>query len=122
MTKNELLENRCKTADALTDTIGTAQNTIGAAQPLLSNLSLSSAALTEMTYSLNARITDPQIDHILGNVAAVTDGGNGILVDARKISDYETAKFLKPVPWYMQPIKKSSDILDIGAAIARHVP
>lgn len=67
-------------------------------------------------------ITAPALTDTLGNVATITGNAAAITTDGRKVSDKMTADFLKPVPWYMWPIKKGSQLLDIGSAVARHTP
>lgn len=67
-------------------------------------------------------MTAPTLADTLSNVASMTQSGAAITADARKVSDKATADFLKPVPWYLYPVKKGSEILDIGAAVARHTP
>jgi len=126
---NDLADHLNRTADALTGTtqeastaIGTANESIAASKPLLVNLSATSAAFTGVADSLNARITDPSLDKIIGHVDSVSAHADAIAGDLQKVSDKETADFLKPVPWYLYPIKKGGDLIDIGAAIARHTP
>jgi hypothetical protein len=86
-----------------------------AAQPLL-------ASYTAAGNSLNDLLKQRAIILTLDNMQAMTGNGNSILADARKVADKTTADYLKPVPWWKQPIKKSSDLLDIGALFARHAP
>lgn len=78
--------------------------------------------LQQNSADLNTILKDAAITGTAENFAAITDSWAGISADGRKVADKVTADYLKPVPWYMQPFKKSSDILDIGAAIARHTP
>lgn len=67
-------------------------------------------------------ITAPALTDTISNVSSVTGSAAAIGVDARKVADKTTADYLKPVPWYMYPVKKGSELLDIGAAVARHAP
>lgn len=64
----------------------------------------------------------PEITETFGNVASVTGSAAAISADARKVSDKMTADYLKPVPWYLWPVKRGGQLLDIGAAVARHTP
>ncbi len=72
--------------------------------------------------SLNDILRDAAIKRGIANVASMTDSWAGVSVDFRKVADKTTADYLKPVPWYMKPIKRGGELLDIGAAAARHVP
>jgi hypothetical protein len=103
------------TADAATATLETAQVSIAATQPLLN-------ASTDSVRLLNMRLADPRIAEILQSFKAMSGDGAGILADGRKVADKATADYLKPVRWYMQPVKKGGELIDITAAIARHTP
>ena len=103
------------TLDAATDTIGEGKRTIAAAQPLLAQLTANSASLQTTTDTLNDVLKRQAIGKFLDNAA-------GISGDFRTIADKATADFIRPVPWWKQPIKKGSQIIDITAAIARHTP
>lgn len=102
-------------ADTLTATLGDAGATIRDARPLL-------ASFTESGDALNALLKRKAITDLTDNLAGVTGHLNGITGDLQKVADKTTADYLKPVPWYMQPIKKGGELIDIGAAIARHTP
>jgi hypothetical protein len=84
-------------------------------RPVLAN---ADGAVTDVRTFINA----PALSATVANVAAVTGNANGIVGDFRQIADKETADFLKPVPWYMKPIKRAGEIMDIGAAVARNAP
>lgn len=71
---------------------------------------------------LSALLKSQAIQRSLDNFASMTESGSGILGDGRKIADKETADFLKPVPWWMRPIKRTGEAIDITAAIARNFP
>ena len=110
------------TADALTGTargatatLAESQRTIAAAQPLLAQLTANGASLQATTDTLNDVLKRQAIGKLLDNAA-------GISGDFRTIADKATADFIRPVPWWQQPIKKGSQIIDITAAIARHTP
>ena len=67
-------------------------------------------------------INQPSLTGTLTNVQSITQSAAGISEDARKVADKATADYLKPVPWYLYPVKRSGQLLDIGAAVARHTP
>lgn len=67
-------------------------------------------------------INQPALGATITNVAAVTGSTAAITEDLRKVADKTTADYLRPVPWYLWPLKRSGEILDIGAAVARHTP
>jgi hypothetical protein len=100
------------TADSL---LAESQRTIKAAQPLLAQLTANGASLQATTDTLNDVLKRPAIGKLLDNAA-------GISGDFRTIADKATADFIRPVPWWQQPIRKSGQLIDIGAAIARHIP
>ena len=110
------------TAQAATETIQTTGTTIAAAQPLLAQLTENGASLQATTDTLNDTLKRKAVGEMLDNLAEATGQGNAILGDFRQVSDKARADYLRPVPWYMQPIHRAGDFLDIGAAIARHTP
>jgi hypothetical protein len=81
-----------------------------------------SLGLKQNSEDLTAILKDQAIKRSMTNVASLTDSWAGISADARRVADKATSDFLKPVPWYMKPIKKGSEIIDITAAAARHIP
>jgi len=103
------------TAQGATDTLAEGERTIAAAQPLLAQLTANGASLQATTNTINDVLKRQAIGKLLDNAA-------GISGDFRTIADKATADFIRPVRWYMQPIKKSGQLIDIGAAIARHTP
>lgn len=78
----------------------------------------SNGAVTDV----RAFISQPAWALTLGNVQSITGSAAAITDDARKVSDKATADYLKPVPWYLWPVKRSGELLDVGAAVARHTP
>lgn len=110
------------TANALTGTANQATETAKAAQPLLASLTKTVTVAGVAAASLDSRLRDPHIDALMQHIAGMTASGDGILADGKKVADKATADFLKPVPWYMQPVKRGGELIDIGAAIARHTP
>jgi hypothetical protein len=103
------------TAQGATATLAESQRTIKAAQPLLAQLTANGASLQATTDTLNDVLKRQAIGKLLDNAA-------GISGDFRTIADKATADFIRPVPWWQQPIRKSGQLIDIGAAIARHIP
>lgn len=67
-------------------------------------------------------MTAPALTATISNVDAMTAAWAATSGDLRKVADKMTADYFKPVPWYLYPVKKSSELLDIGAAVARHTP
>ena len=110
------------TLDAATDTIGEGKHTIAAAQPLFAQLTANGASLQAATDTLNDTLKRKAVGEMLDNLAGATGQGNAILGDFRQVADKARADYLRPVPWYMQPVHRAGDVLDIGAAIARHTP
>ena len=111
-----------KTADAATGTLGEAtdtlsegKRTISAAQPML-------AAYTQSGIDLDVLLKRKAIGDLLDNLAGVTAHGNAIAGDFQQVADKARADYLRPVPWWQQPIKRAGDIMDISAVIARHTP
>ncbi|MDE2099238.1 MAG: hypothetical protein KGL39_18435 [Patescibacteria group bacterium] len=103
------------TADAASTALGTANTTIQQMQPL-------TASLRRSVEDFDALVTAPDWLSALHHVDGMAASGDGILADARRVADKETADWLKPVPWWKQPIKKGGQLIDITAAIARHTP
>ena len=103
------------TAQGATDTLAEGKRTIAAAQPLLSQLTANGASLQATTDTINDILKRQAIGKLL-------DNAEGISGDFRTIADKATADFIRPVPWWQQPLKKSGDILDITGMIARHIP
>jgi hypothetical protein len=103
------------TAEAATATLGTAQTTIQGLQPL-------TASLRRSIDDFDALVAAPDLLSALHHVDGMASSGDAILADGRKVADKATADFLKPVPWWKQPIHKGGELIDITAAIARHAP
>ena len=103
------------TAQGATETLAEGKRTIAAAQPLLSQLTANGISIQTTTDTLNDVLKRQAIGKLLDDAA-------GISGDFRTIADKATADFIRPVPWWQQPIKKSGQLIDIGAAIARHTP
>jgi ABC-type transporter Mla subunit MlaD len=110
------------TAQGATDTLAEGKRTIADAQPLLIQLTANGASLQRTTDTLNDTLKREAVGEMLDNLAGVTAHGNAIAGDFQQVADKARADFLRPVPWWQQPIRKSGQLIDIGAAIARHTP
>lgn len=117
------------TADAATALLASGQRTVDGLRPV--EFSLNAAierlgpledASTLAVEHFDALVSSPDISQALSHVNGMTASGDGILADAKKVADKETADWLKPVPWWKAPIAKGSQLIDITAAIARHTP
>ena len=115
----DLTTHLTRTADAATDltqelttTIRTVNDRTG---PLLD-------AYTQSGNDLDALLKDHAVHETLDNVNDLTQNMAGVTLDLRKASDKATADYLRPVKWYMQPVRRFGEIWDIGAAVARHTP
>jgi len=64
----------------------------------------------------------PYLKQSMVNMQGITLHFNAIAGDAQQVSDKETKDFLKPVKWYMRPVKRFGEFWDITAAVARHTP
>lgn len=88
------------------------------------------AALAERQYfEVQIPQTTDAINAAIAGLQPVEEGASktlsawtAISEDARKVADRETNAYLKPTPWYMQPVKRFGELWDVTAAIARHTP
>lgn len=90
--------------------------------PLLNQAQVSVASIPPAVTDFREFMQRPDLLETLSNVQAMTRSGAGIVEDGRLVADKAKNDFLKPVPWYLWPVKKGSQLIDIGAAIARHTP
>lgn len=72
--------------------------------------------------SFNELLESKDLTAAIAHANAMTASGDGILADARQVSDKVTKDFLAPVPWWKKPIRKAGALIDITAALARHAP
>jgi hypothetical protein len=72
--------------------------------------------------NFNRLISSKSLSDAIEGTAGMTQHGSAILADAQQVADKATADYLKPVPWWKQPIQKAGALIDIGAAVARHTP
>lgn len=110
-----LLDSTRAAMDSLPPAVQRITDDADAIRPILAN---SDGAVTDFRHFMTA----PELTATLGNVASVTGSAAAISADARKVSDKLTTDYLKPVPWYLWPVKRGGQLLDIGAAVARHTP
>lgn len=109
-------------AATLTTSAQTANDTIAAAQPVLRALERDVDSANKAVTDFDALVSSPDLSQALSHFNGMTASGDGILADAKKVADKETADWLKPVPWWRAPIAKGGQLIDITAAIARHTP
>lgn len=110
-----LLDSTRAAVDAVPLTLTHLTDTVDAARPILTN---ADGAVGDF----RRFITAPALTATLDNVAAVTGSAAAISADAHKVTDKMTADYLKPTPWYIWPVKRGSELLDVAAAVARHTP
>lgn len=110
-----LLDSARNAADSIPAAIQHVNTAVDGIAPLLAD---SDGAVGDFRRFLTA----PALTSTLANVDSMTGSWSGISADGRKVTDKMTADYLKPVPWYLWPMKRSGELLDVGAAIARHAP
>lgn len=110
------------TADAATAALETAQTTISDLQPVLGALARDADSANKTVTDFDALVSSPDLSHALSHVDGMAASGDGILADAKKVADKETADWIKTRPWWQAPIAKGGQLIDITAAIARHTP
>lgn len=110
------------TVSSLQAPINSANQTLIAARGAIETGNADLAALQPFIAHSDALVTDPAITGLLNHVEATTGHVDAVTLDLQKVADKTTADYLKPVPWYLWPVKRASELLDIGAAIARHAP
>lgn len=109
---NKLADAGAGTAQEATKTIQTANTTIQAVQPVISD---SDAILQHF----DNRLTDPRIDALMDAFRGMADSGNGILADGRAVSDKIARDYLTPKPWYRRAWNYAGDAFDVTAFLAR---
>ena len=105
------------TAQGATDTLAEGKRTIAAAQPLLE-----SSTHAVDTFGLAVGDIQHRADPVIDNLGGIAVHFNAISGQFELVTRKAAADYLRPVPWYMQPVKKGGELIDIGAAIARHTP
>lgn len=110
-----LLDSAKAAADALPVTLQHVNGAVDGVTPVL-------ASIDGATGDFRRFITAPALSSTIANVDSMTVSWSATSDDLRRVADKTTTDYLKPVKWYMWPIKRGSELLDIGAAIARHTP
>ena len=105
------------TAQGATDMLAEGKRTIAAAQPLLE-----SSTHAVDTFGLAVGDIQHRADPVIDNLGGIAVHFNAISGQFELVTRKAAADYLRPVPWYMQPVKKGGELIDIGAAIARHTP
>lgn len=108
--------------DTLNDSAGRLGGSADAATATIRDLQPLAASLRRSVDDFDALVTAQDWLTALHHIDGMAASGDGILADGRKVADKATADFLRPVPWWKQPIKKGGELIDIGAALARHTP
>ena len=106
---------------ATTD-LGTLNGSIAATKPLIEAGTTTISRVGVASDDLDALLKKRAIEELLDNLAGITHHGNAIAGDFQDVADKARADYLRPVKWYMQPVKQAGNIMDISAAIARHTP
>jgi hypothetical protein len=120
-----LLSNHLdKTADALTETAQGASVALGTANSSIAALLPLESAYTATGQDLDAVIREnsPSLHASLVNVAGMTDNGNGILVDLRKMSDKAEHDLDAPKPWWERGLAAGNDLVRAGCLITGRCP
>ena len=110
------------TLHAATADLGTLNGSIAATKPLLEASTATIGRLGVASDDLDTLLKRKAIGELLDQFAGIATHGNAIAGDFQQVADKARADYLKPVPWYMQPLKKSSDVLDIAGLLSRHIP
>lgn len=110
-----LLDATRGAVDAARDAAASVAPVMRGVQPVLAN---ADGAVRDFRRFLTA----PALNATISNVDNLTAAWARISINGAKITDKMTSDYFKPVPWYLYPVKKGSELLDIGAAIARHTP
>jgi hypothetical protein len=122
-----------KTALEASQTLsGVAQHVQGAADASTGLLNAGTVALnrlpaledasTDAVRNFNRLVSSKSLSDAIDGAAGIMRHGDAISGDLQRVSDKITADYLKPVPWWKQPLQKGGALIDIGAAIARHTP
>jgi hypothetical protein len=117
------------TANAATGTLGQARvdlgtmnDSIAATKPLLEASTATIGRLGVASDDLDTLLKRKAIGDLLDQFAGIATHGNAIAGDFQQVADKARADYLRKTPWYLQPVKRAGDIMDISAAIARHTP
>ena len=124
-----LTDSLAGTASAATGTLaqarvelGTMNDSIAATKPLLEARTATIGRLGVASDDLDTLLKRKAIGDLLDQFAGIATHGNAIAGDFQQVADKARADYLRKTPWYLQPVKRAGDIMDISAAIARHTP
>jgi hypothetical protein len=124
-----LTDSLAGTASAATGTLaqarvdlGTMNDSIAATKPLLEASTATIGRLGVASDDLDTLLKRKAIGDLLDQFAGIATHGNAIAGDFQQVADKARADYLRKTPWYLQPVKRAGDIMDISAAIARHTP
>ena len=124
-----LTDSLAGTASAATGTLaqarvdlGTMNDSIAATKPLLEAITATIGRLGVASDDLDTLLKRKAIGDLLDQFAGIATHGNAIAGDFQQVADKARADYLRKTPWYLQPVKRAGDIMDISAAIARHTP
>lgn len=110
-----LLDSLKATSDAIPPAITHITDTADGLQPVLVE---TAGAVGDVRRFIN----QPALTDTITSAASITGSAAGIAADSKRVADKLTADYFKPVRWYMKPLKRSGELIDIGAAVARHAP
>jgi hypothetical protein len=116
------LQETQATVHSLQAPINSANQALTVAQGAISTADGDLAALRTFIAHSDALVTDPAVTSLMSHVAGTASHVDAITLDFQKVADKATADYLKPVPWYQWPIKRGGELMDLGAAVARHTP
>jgi hypothetical protein len=124
-----LTDSLAGTASAATGTLaqarvdlGTMNDSIAATKPLLEASTATIGRVGVASDDLDTLLKRKAIGELLDQFAGIATHGNAIAGDFQQVADKARADYLRKTPWYLQPVKRAGDIMDISAAIARHTP
>ena len=124
-----LTDSLAGTASAATGTLaqarvdlGTMNDSIAATKPLLEASTATIGRVGVASDDLDTLLKRKAIGDLLDQFAGIATHGNAIAGDFQQVADKARADYLRKTPWYLQPVKRAGDIMDISAAIARHNP
>lgn len=92
------------------------------AQDAIAGLNREMDSLKAFTDHADGLVSDPHVTGLIAHADGLVGHAEAITGDLQVVADKATADYLKPVPWYMWPVKRAGEFWDIGAAIARHTP
>ena len=103
------------TAQAATKALGTLNTTIGGFSPILTDSDT-------LLKTFNARISDPNIDKIIGNTEGITGHVDAVAGDLQKVADKTTGDILAPKPWWQKIGPYANDVVRAGCLITGRCP